>query len=610
MKIKNKIIALSFIFVLFVTNNVIADVIFNPGGNVVGTSTSVDGEIALFSGTTGKKITRATSTGIIKATSGVIGTASAGSDYESPLTFVLPLLRTANNVAMGTATSSANGYLSSIDWSTFNNKLATNGDGSSLTGLTKSQVGLDNVENTALSTWTGSTNLGILGTVGTGTWNATAIGDTYISSASTWNSKQSALVNSAGLASALSDETGTGLSVFSTTPSLSGNPTIDSAYAADRMINGDFGTSTGWTVGAGWAISGGVATHTGGGGTATLSRSDIVGVVGQLERLIITISGRTAGTITLGIGGQTSITLSTNAVQTVYLKSTTTGAYTITPTTTFDGSVGVSIVQAQTNGVLTNDGGITINNGQLIVGRGSTVYPSILFKDSAILGFFSNVSGRITIDVGGSIAHEWSSISYDILSNTGLLRFGASNDVVLTRNTTDFLEMRRATNNQTFGVDETYTDASNLSRLEISATSSGYKITANQQGTGIGNKPFIFNQNSSIAGKCFDLQVGGTSTVYWDNKGKAFWGTVGDSSGSPGNATLNTVTGKSAIAAGQTTMTLTNSNIASTSLIDITPLDIDATATTWKYSVGSGVGTVTVNLAATSTWKFSWKVCN
>jgi len=40
-----------------------------------------------------------------------------------------------------------------------------------------------------LATWPGSTNITTLGTIGTGTWEGTAIGDTYISSASTWNAK-------------------------------------------------------------------------------------------------------------------------------------------------------------------------------------------------------------------------------------------------------------------------------------------------------------------------------------------------------------------------------------------------------------------------------------
>ena len=43
--------------------------------------------------------------------------------------------------------------------------LAPNGNGSALTGLTKAQVNLGNVENTALSTWAGSLNITTLGTV-------------------------------------------------------------------------------------------------------------------------------------------------------------------------------------------------------------------------------------------------------------------------------------------------------------------------------------------------------------------------------------------------------------------------------------------------------------
>ena len=48
------------------------------------TATSVDNEIVLFSGTAGKTIKRATTTGVLKATSGVIGAATAGTDYVVP----------------------------------------------------------------------------------------------------------------------------------------------------------------------------------------------------------------------------------------------------------------------------------------------------------------------------------------------------------------------------------------------------------------------------------------------------------------------------------------------------------------------------------------------
>lgn len=42
----------------------------------------------------------------------------------------------------------------------------------------KTTLSLNNVENTAVSTWAGTTNITTVGTVGTGTWNATAIAET------------------------------------------------------------------------------------------------------------------------------------------------------------------------------------------------------------------------------------------------------------------------------------------------------------------------------------------------------------------------------------------------------------------------------------------------
>lgn len=45
------------------------------------------------------------------------------------------------------------------------------------------------MENTAVSTFAGSSNITTVGTISSGTWQGTAIADSYISSASTWNAK-------------------------------------------------------------------------------------------------------------------------------------------------------------------------------------------------------------------------------------------------------------------------------------------------------------------------------------------------------------------------------------------------------------------------------------
>lgn len=101
-----------------------------------------------------------------------------------------------------TASATNRGALSTTDWSMFNGKEGAitagttsqywRGDKSWQT-LDKTAVGLSNVENIALSTWAGSANITTLGTISTGVWHGTAIGDTYISSAAIWNAKQAAL---------------------------------------------------------------------------------------------------------------------------------------------------------------------------------------------------------------------------------------------------------------------------------------------------------------------------------------------------------------------------------------------------------------------------------
>jgi len=105
----------------------------------------------------------------------------------------------------GTVTSSGSltlgGTLSADLTSDVTGTLPAANGGTGLTAITTllnsnttaSDVGLGSVEDTAISTWAGSSNVTTLGTVGTGTWQGTAIADSYVASASTWNAKQAAL---------------------------------------------------------------------------------------------------------------------------------------------------------------------------------------------------------------------------------------------------------------------------------------------------------------------------------------------------------------------------------------------------------------------------------
>jgi hypothetical protein len=85
-----------------------------------------------------------TNNGILKANgSGLVGTAVLGTDYESPLSFASPLIRTTNAISIQTATTSNSGILSSSDWQLFNNKQATiiAGTGVSIAGGNTINIG-------------------------------------------------------------------------------------------------------------------------------------------------------------------------------------------------------------------------------------------------------------------------------------------------------------------------------------------------------------------------------------------------------------------------------------------------------------------------------------
>lgn len=125
------------------------------------TATSVDGEIVLFNGTTGKSVKRATGSGIVKITSGVMGTATSGTDY-APATSGTGILKGNGTGGFSTATAGTDYYnpggtdVAVADGGTGastpagartnlglvigTDVLAPNGNGSSLTGITESQV--------------------------------------------------------------------------------------------------------------------------------------------------------------------------------------------------------------------------------------------------------------------------------------------------------------------------------------------------------------------------------------------------------------------------------------------------------------------------------------
>ena len=104
-----------------------------------------------------------TTNGILKANgAGVVSSAIGGTDFENPLTFSLPLSRASNSISLTAATSVANGYLISSDWSLFNGKQSSivAGTGVSLSGGNTVSIG-QSVATTVAPTFSGATLSGL-----------------------------------------------------------------------------------------------------------------------------------------------------------------------------------------------------------------------------------------------------------------------------------------------------------------------------------------------------------------------------------------------------------------------------------------------------------------
>lgn len=186
-------------------------------GDVVGPASSVDNRIVLFDGVTGKLIK---DSGALL--SDYIPTSQIGTDSGD-----IPQLGAAGSLNLGDgsgstavnidggSSGSASYGISGLSWQdsdgeiiSFNsesitsNRLVTFQDATGTVALLSDippsgsggyQPYDADLAAIAAGTWTGANSITTLGTITSGVWNGTAIGDTYISSAATWNAKQDAI---------------------------------------------------------------------------------------------------------------------------------------------------------------------------------------------------------------------------------------------------------------------------------------------------------------------------------------------------------------------------------------------------------------------------------
>jgi type IV pilus biogenesis protein CpaD/CtpE len=108
--------------------------------------------------------------------------------------------------------------------------------------ISKGDIGLGNAENTALSTWTGSTSITTLGTIATGTWNGTVIANGYLATALTGKTYEGLTLTAQSTGFTIAGGTASRTLTVGANASVSGTNTGDqdlSGYVPiSRTVNG------------------------------------------------------------------------------------------------------------------------------------------------------------------------------------------------------------------------------------------------------------------------------------------------------------------------------------------------------------------------------------
>ena len=265
--------------------------------------------------------------------------------------------------------------------------------------VTKGDIGLGNVENTKLSTWSGSQNITTLGTITTGVWNGTAIGVT---------------------------KGGTGLTSIAKGAMLYGSASnVISALAPNGTTTKKFLSQTGDNAPA-WG---------------TLSTSDITDINSWINGFGFALASDLAGYVTIA-GGQTITGAKTFSAWLTASSGIVTGGD-IYPSTDLGGSLGYSTrrfsnlnvqdISARSINFKSSDnsattGHLSFQAGYMILRSGSNIgssYKQLTFHES--YGFYPDGTG-VNLGYSGS-ANRWATI-YGVNGNlTGDLSLASTSHI-------------------------------------------------------------------------------------------------------------------------------------------------------------------------------------
>lgn len=243
--------------------------------------------------------------------------------------------------------------------------------------------------------------------------------------------------------------------------------------------------------------------------SATVARTDAAN-----DFALVTTTA-TSGTVT----GQThSGTANPSSTSTLVYRP-----FTITPTINYSaGTPGAGSYEALK--IAVTETALPTGTNYLIRASAGTAGATDIFSvtNAGLISFSSsghtiknNGSNSVEIRPGGAAALQINGGASGVSAFSGQLAIGAiAADTILVRDAANILSLRNSTTAQTLRVYETYTDASNYSRLSISAPSGG-PITFASEAAGTGTaRTFSFNNSINLSASNSTLNVSGGISSY------------------------------------------------------------------------------------------------
>jgi len=418
-----------------VTNTMLA----NSTIGIAGNSTALGGSV------TQDQITGLSSTGLVKRTgANTLAIATAGTDYEVPLTFSTGLTRTVNTVTVNTSQNistlsnlTSNGFVKtsggtgalSVDTNTY---LTTTGNGSGLTGITATQVGLGSVTNDVQTKASivpntvpsagqiyvgnaGGTAFGVVSLSGSGATmsmsSAGVLSISAIANASLSNSSITIAGTSTTLGGSITQDTITGLSSTGIIKRTGANTLAIATAGTDYQSAITFGTGVQTALGVNVGTAGSVVVN--GGALGTPSSGTVTNLTGTAS---INING-TVGATTANTGAFTTLSASSTVSGTgfsTYLASPPAIGGTTPSTGAFTSLT--SKVSGQTNAILLSNLSASTTYGVLSFNN-SNVFASGISLSG---GGGSDVSLYYNTPTGGSHLFSVNGVTVGTLTSTGI----------------------------------------------------------------------------------------------------------------------------------------------------------------------------------------------